>query len=155
LAPLNPSQQPGARHHRALSLWSSFIQAAAGVVLALSAVLMLAPPLGETFFYLVYFQQPASPVPVPAEVLGYLRFANGIIGAVMAGWMLVIIVLARGPFRAGERWAWQAMAWPLLGWYVIDTAFSIGHGVWGNVLLNTGTGLMFGVPLLASRRHFV
>ncbi len=155
MAPLNPSQQPGARHHRALSLWSSLIQAAAGVVLALSAVLMLGPPLGETFFYLVYFQQPASPVPVPAEVLGYLRFANGIIGAVMAGWMLVIIVLARGPFRAGERWAWQAMAWPLLGWYVIDTAFSIGHGVWGNVLLNTGTGLMFGVPLLASRRHFV
>jgi len=155
LAPLNPSQQTGALHHRALSLWSSFIQAAAGVVLALSAVLMLAPPLGETLFYLVYFQQPASPVPVPAEVLGYLRFANGIIGAVMAGWMLVIIVLARGPFRAGERWAWQAMALPLLGWYVIDTAFSIGHGVWGNVLLNTGTGLMFGVPLLASRRHFV
>jgi hypothetical protein len=92
---------------------------------------------------------------VPTEVLGYLRFANGIIGAVMAGWMMVIIVLARGPFRAGERWAWQAMAWPLLGWYVIDTAFSMAHGVWGNVLLNTGTGLMFGVPLLASRRHFV
>jgi hypothetical protein len=63
-------QQPGSRHHHALSLWSYFIQAAAGVVLALSALLMLAPPLGETFFYLVYLQQPASPVPVPAEVLG-------------------------------------------------------------------------------------
>ena len=125
------------------------------MVLALSALLMLAPPLDETFFYLVYFQQPASPAPVPTEILGYLRFANGIIGAVMAGWMMVIIALARGPFRAGERWAWQAMAWPLVGWYVIDTAFSMAHGVWGNVLLNTGTGLMFGVPLLASRRHFV
>ncbi|MEI8267658.1 MAG: hypothetical protein WCI59_18170 [Betaproteobacteria bacterium] len=155
MPPLTRLQQPGYRHHQALSLWSSFIQAAAGVVLALSAVLLLAPSWGEAFFYLVYFQQPASPFPVPAEVLGYLRFANGIIGAVMAGWMMVIIVLARGPFRAGERWAWQAMAWPLLGWYVIDTAFSMAHGVWGNVLLNTGTGLMFGVPLLASRRHFV
>jgi hypothetical protein len=141
--------------HPALSFWSRLIQAAAGIVLGLSAVLMLAPPLGEAFFYLVYFQQPASPVPVPAEVQGYLRFANGIIGAVMAGWMMVILVLARGPFRAGERWAWQAVAWPLLGWYLIDTAFSMAHGVWGNVLLNTGTAVLFGVPLLGSRRHFV
>ena len=93
-------------------------------------------------------------MPVPAEIQGYLRFANGIIGAVMAGWMMAVIVLARGPFRAGERFAWNAIAWPLLGWYVIDTTFSIAHGVWGNVLLNTGTALMFGVPLLASRRHF-
>jgi hypothetical protein len=137
----------------ALRFWSRMIQGAAAVVLALSAVLMLAPPLGETFFHLVYFQQPASPVPVPAEIQGYLRFANGIIGAVMAGWMMAVIVLARGPFRAGERFAWNAIAWPLLGWYVIDTTFSIAHGVWGNVLLNTGTALMFGVPLLASRRH--
>jgi hypothetical protein len=141
--------------HPALSFWSRLIQAAAGIMLGLSAVLMLAPPLGEAFFYLVYFQQPASPVPVPAEVQSYLRFANGIIGAVMAGWMMVILVLARGPFRAGERWAWQAVAWPLLGWYLIDTAFSMAHGVWGNVLLNTGTAVLFGVPLLGSRRHFV
>jgi hypothetical protein len=137
----------------ALHFWSRLIQGAAAVVLALSAVLMLTPPLGETFFHLVYFQRPASPVPVPAEIQGYLRFANGIIGAVMAGWMMAVIVLARGPFRAGERFAWNAIAWPLLGWYVIDTTFSIAHGVWGNVLLNTGTALMFGVPLLASRRH--
>ena len=141
-------------NHPALLFWSRLIQAAAGVVLGLSAVLMLMPSLGEAFFHVVYFHQPSSPVLVPVEVQGYLRFANGIIGAVMAGWMMVIIVLARGPFRAGEHWAWQAMAWPLLGWYVIDTAFSIAHGIWGNVLLNTGTGLMFGVPLLASRRHF-
>ena len=138
----------------ALQFWSRLIQLAAAVVLALSAVLMLAPSLGEAFFHLVYFQQPASPVAVPIEIQGYLRFANGIIGAVMAGWMMVIIMLARGPFRAGERFAWNAIAWPLLGWYVIDTAFSAAHGVWGNVLLNTGTALMFGVPLWASRRHF-
>ena len=137
-----------------LTLWSRLIQGAAGVVLILSAVLMVAPAWGEAFFYLVYFHQPTSPVPVPVEIQGYLRFANGIIGAVMAGWMMVIVLLARGPFRAGERFAWNSIAWPLLGWYLIDTAFSIAHGVWGNVLLNTGIALMFGVPLLASRRHF-
>jgi len=141
-------------NNTALQFWSRLIQAAAAVVLALSAVLMLAPSLGEAFFYLVYFQQPTSPVAVPEEIQGYLRFANGVIGAVMAGWMMVVIALARGPFRAGERFAWNSIAWPLLGWYAIDTTFSFAHVAWGNVLLNTVTALMFGVPLLASRRHF-
>ena len=135
-------------------MWSRLIQAASFTVLGLSAVLMLLPPLGESLFYLVYFKQAVSPVPVPNEVLGYLRFANGIIGAVMAGWMLTNIILARGPFMRGERFAWNAIAWPLLGWYLIDTCFSVAHGVWGNVLLNTATALMFGIPLIGSRMHF-
>lgn len=138
----------------ALAFWSRVIQVAAGVLLLLSAVLLLAPALGEALFYFVYFRQSESPVAVPAPAVGYIRFANGIIGAVMAGWMMVIIALARGPFLAGERFGWSAIAWPLLGWYVVDTAFSVAHGVWGNVALNTGAALMFGIPLLAAKRHF-
>lgn len=149
MSALNTSMNPPP-----LLLWSRLIQVAAAVVLALGAVLLLAPATGESIFNLVYFGQPASPVPVPAEAQGYIRFANGIIGAVMVGWMLSIIALARGPFLSGQRHAWQAIAWPLAGWYLVDTAFSVAHGVWGNVLLNTATAAMFGIPLLASRRHF-
>jgi len=147
----NHLDQPGSR---ALLIWSRLIQAASVILLGLGAALMLAPSLGESLFYLVYFRQAVSPVPVPEEVLGYLRFANGIIGAVMAGWMLTIILLARGPFMTRERYAWQAITWPLLGWYLIDTCFSVAHGVWGNVLLNTATAVMFGIPLICSRRLF-
>lgn len=136
-------------------MWSRLIQAASVIILVLSAALMLAPSLGESLFYLVYFQQSNSPVAVPEEVRGYIRFANGIIGAVMAGWMLTIILLARGPFMTRERYAWQAIAWPLVGWYLIDTCFSVAHGVWSNVLLNTATAVMFGIPLIGSRRLFV
>ena len=148
----NHLDQPSSR---ALLIWSRLIQAASVIVLGLTAALMLAPSMGESLFYLVYFRQAVSPVPVPEEVLGYLRFANGIIGAVMAGWMLTILLLARGPFMTGERYAWQAIAWPLMGWYLIDTCFSVAHGVWGNVLLNTATAVMFGIPLSGSRRLFV
>ena len=123
-------------------------------MLTLSAVLLLAPDLGERVFNLVYFQQPASPVPAPAPVAGYIQFANGIIGAVLAGWMFTVIMLARGPFLAGQALAWRTIAYPLFGWYAVDTAFSAAHGVWGNVLLNTGAALMFGIPLMASRKHF-
>jgi hypothetical protein len=137
-----------------LVFWSRLIQAAAAVVLTLSAVLLLAPDLGERVFNLVYYRQLSGPVQAPAPVAGYIQFANGIIGAVMAGWMFTVIMLARGPFVAGQVLAWRTIAYPLAGWYAVDTAFSAAHGVWGNVLLNTGTALMFGVPLLASRKYF-
>jgi hypothetical protein len=42
-----------------------------------------------------------------------------------------------------------------VGWYLIDTCFSVAHGVWGNVLLNTANAVMFGIPLVGSRRFFV
>ena len=136
-----------------LVFWSRLIQAAA-VVLTLSAVLLLAPDLGERVFNLVYYQQLSGPVQAPAPVAGYIRFANGIIGAVMAGWMFMVIMLARGPFVAGQALAWRTIAYPLAGWYAVDTAFSAAHGVWGNVLLNTGTAVMFSIPLPASRKYF-
>lgn len=138
----------------ALVFWSRLIQAAAAVVIFLNLTLLLAPHLGEAIFNLVYFHQLSIPVEVPSLARGYIWFANGIIGAVMAGWMICIILLARGPFLQGRRHAWNTIAIPLASWFLIDTLFSIAHGVWGNVLLNTATGLMFAVPLLFSRRYF-
>jgi hypothetical protein len=87
----------------ALLFWSRLIQAAAAVVIVLSLTLLLAPRLGEAVFNLVYFHQPSIPVEVPSLAMGYIWFANGIIGAVMAGWMIGIILLARGPFLQGRR----------------------------------------------------
>lgn len=138
-----------------LVLWSRLIQAAAAVMLALSAVLLLAPAAGAAIFNIVYFHAPDAPVPFPPEAQRYIRFANGILGAVMAGWMVAVIVLARGPFLAAEPYAWKAIAGPLAFWFLVDTAYSMLHGVWGNVMLNVCTVAMFGIPLLASRRHFV
>jgi len=138
----------------ALLVWSRLIQGAAAVVIVLSLTLLLAPRLGEAIFNLVYYHQFSIPVEVPSLAVGYIWFANGIIGAVMAGWMICIIMLARGPFVEGRLHAWNTIAIPLASWFLIDTVFSIAHGVWGNVLLNTATGLMFGIPLLFSRRHF-
>jgi len=73
----------------------------------------------------------------------------------MAGWIICIIVLARGPFVKGRLHGWNTIAVQLASWFLIDTAFSIAHGVWGNLLLNTATGLMFGIPLLFSRRYVI
>jgi hypothetical protein len=85
----------------ALVFWSRLIQAAAAVFIVLNLTLLLAPRLGEAIF-----NQVSSPVEVPSQALGYIWFANGIIGAVMAGWMICIILLARGPSAEGRLHAW-------------------------------------------------
>lgn len=137
-----------------LKFWSRMIQAAAAVILALSCVLLLAPETGAFFFNLVYYQQRVEPVAAPETTRGYIYFVNGIIGAVMTGWMTGIILVARGPFEAGQKWAWDAIAVPLGVWFVIDCAFTIAHGVWGNLVLNIGTALLFAIPLTAARKRF-
>jgi hypothetical protein len=138
-----------------LRFWSVWLQAAAAVMLALSAALLLAPSLGLAIFSTVYFLQPEFPVPVPAPVEAYIRFMHGVLAATMLGWMVAVIALARGPFVAGQRHAWIALAASLGAWFLIDTSYSVWHGVWGNVALNVTTALMFAWPLLASRKHFI
>lgn len=90
--------------------------------------MLFSPRLGEAIFNLVYFHQLSMPVEVPSLAQGYIWFANGIIGAVMAGWMICIILLARGPFLEGRPHAWNTIAIPLASWFLIDTAFSGRHG---------------------------
>jgi hypothetical protein len=136
-----------------LQLWSRLVQAAAVAILSLSALLLLAPTAGASFFNLVYYQHWTAPEQVATSTQGYIYFANGIIGAVMVGWMTGIITLARGPFAAGQEWAWKAIALPLAVWFGVDCAFTIAHQAWGNLVLNLGTALMFGIPLAAAKKH--
>jgi hypothetical protein len=137
-----------------LRFWSVWLQAATGVVMALSAVLLLAPSLGLAIFSTVYFLQPEFPASAPAPVVAYIRFMHGVLGAVMLGWMAAVAALARGPFLAGQRHAWSTIAVSLSAWFLIDTSYSALHGVWGNVALNAATAALFAVPLIASRKHF-
>jgi hypothetical protein len=138
-----------------LKFWSVWLQVAAGMLMLLSAVLLLAPSLGLAIFSTVYFLQPEFPVATPAAVVTYIRFMHGVLGAVMLGWMVAVLALARGPFVQGERSAWHAIAVSASVWFLIDTGYSLWHGVWGNVALNLATITMFAVPLIGSRKHFV
>lgn len=138
--------------HPKLSFWSKLIQLAAAVMLLLSAILLLTPAIGEALFNLVYFYQLERPAEIVEPAVGYVQFANGVLGAVMAGWMVGIIMVARGPLIDGQPYAWNLIAIPLATWFVVDTAFSINHGAWGNVALNVSTAIMFSIPLLAARR---
>lgn len=136
------------------SFWCNWLIAVAAAVGLFSAVLLLAPPLGQQIFDVIYFFT-LEPQPLPAErETAYLRFTNGILGAVMIGWMTLIAIVANGPFRRGERWAWAAIAASMGAWYVVDTTFSLAHGITGNALFNTATIAAFAIPLAATRPSF-
>ena len=134
--------------------WCNWLIAVAASIGLFSAVLLLAPPLGQRIFDVIYFFT-LEPQPLPAErETDYLRFTNGVLGAVMIGWMVLIAVVANGPFRRRERWAWTAIAASMGTWYVVDTTFSLAHGIIGNALFNTAIIAAFVIPLAATRSSF-
>jgi hypothetical protein len=131
--------------------WVSWLKIAAGAVMLFSAVLLLAPCVGQWMFNWVAFGAAVAPASVPDSAMPYIRFVYGVLGAVMIGWMLAILLLARGPFARGETWAWGAIAGSLGLWFIIDTSWSLLQGYPGNALLNLGFALLFAPPLAATR----
>jgi hypothetical protein len=55
-----------------LQLWSRLVQAAAVAILSLSALLLLAPAAGASFFNLVYYQHWTAPEQVATSTQGYM-----------------------------------------------------------------------------------
>jgi hypothetical protein len=136
------------------AFWCNWLIVVAAAVSLFSALLLLAPPLGQQVFDAIYFFTLEPQPPAAERERAYLRFTNGVLGAVMIGWMTLIAIVANDPFRRGEPWAWTAIAASVGAWYVIDTAFSLAHGIVGNALLNTVIFVGFALPLAATRRSF-
>lgn len=89
-----------------------------------------------------------------APELAYQDWLFGLLGAVMAGWLITIGWLVIGPFRRGEGWAWSAITVSMAAWFVLDTGTSLAHGVIFNALFNLGFLIGFGIPLAVTYRYF-
>ena len=77
------------------------------------------------------------------------------LGATIAGYFLLQTMIVWGPFRRREPWAWHAVFWALLIWFVPDSLLSIYHGAFFNVwMVNLWTLFLVGLPLLMTRRAF-
>lgn len=84
----------------------------------------------------------------------YLYFVNGVLGAVMIGWMVTFLYILYTGFRRGAREAWNTLVLSLVAWFVIDSGFSIVSGFAGNAVFNTAFLILFAVPLAATYRRF-
>lgn len=84
----------------------------------------------------------------------FQHWLYGVWGATIAGWGIILTYIARIPFRKKERWAWNALVFGILVWYVLDTALSFLYGVNFNVAFNTTILILAGLPILFTRKDF-
>jgi len=55
----------------------------------------------------------------------FQQWVYGVMGATMAGWGVMMSLVARVPFQRKERWAWNAIAYSVALWFVIDSYVSL------------------------------
>lgn len=131
--------------------WRLLVQATMVTMIVLGAVMLLTPALGEKIFYLVYYQAIEPPADFSHEARRYIRFTNAVLGAVLIGWMVLSyqLVVARSTGTFSAR---SAIMLSVGCWFLVDTAFSALHGVWGNVALNVLVAIGILLPLHLSSR---
>ncbi len=91
---------------------------------------------------------------VEAGARQFQHWIYGVWGATVAGWGICLAYVARHAFSRKEKWAWDCLAAGLSVWFLSDTALSILHGVYFNVVFNAVVLLSFGLPVIFARRAF-
>ena len=81
-------------------------------------------------------------------VRDYLLLPYMVLGAVMAGWAILMIQIVRGPLKEGSKWAWSILVRSLSLWFVLDTGMSLVLGHPMHALFNLPFAIALGLPLV-------
>jgi len=82
------------------------------------------------------------------EVQDYLLLPYMVLGAVMAGWVCLMLLLVRGPLNDGAPWARKFLILSLSLWFFLDTSMSLVLGYPSHALFNIPFAIALGIPLL-------
>lgn len=88
---------------------------------------------------------------------GVKEFQGWIFGASASVWLafgLVIVFMAIFPFKKKEKWVWNCLISCILVWFLIDTSFSILHGIYTNALNNFIFFVLLILPLIFTKKEF-
>lgn len=137
---------------KAEKFWYSWLKIAATLVTIFGLLLTL---FNQTkgFAFLnkkiveVFFLSPQMAV----NLASLQSWMVSIIGATTAGWGLTLMYLIFIPLKRKEKWAWNAITYSLILWFVLDTWISTYYGAKFNVILNIAFAMQFLAPLLFIR----
>ena len=134
--------------------WADKLLAAVIVAVAVYAggLVIIGQFVGDKIFGLVGFGPDSAGID-GGEALDYTTFIFGVLGAVILGWMVLAFIVARGPLRRREPWAWTAVAASIGVWFVVDTGFSLIVGQVEHAVFNVGFLVPIGIALAALRRE--
>ena len=88
-----------------------------------------------------------------AAVRDYMQLPYMVLGAVMAGWVFLMIQIVRGPLKEGSVWAWTFLVRSLSLWFILDTGMSIVLGYPMHALFNIPFAIALGIPLVRLKAH--
>ena len=92
---------------------------------------------------------------IPENSMRFRSWIYGVLGAVIAGWGILIAFWARFPFRTREKWAWNGLTFSTGVWFLADTAISAFSGVIFNVVVNTAILVVLALPLIFTKKYFL
>ncbi len=130
--------------------WRRWLLLAAGLVSVYAVGLVVAGSTASRLFDLLGFG-PRAVVP-EGEARSYVLFTYAVLGAVLTGWMLLIMGIAAGPLRDHQPWAWPTLVVSLGTWFVLDTGISLVLGFLPHAVFNLGFAAALCLPL-AGWRH--
>lgn len=84
-------------------------------------------------------------------VRDYLLLPYMVLGAVMAGWVFLMIQIVRGPLKEESPWAWTFLVRSLSLWFVLDTGMSLVLGYPMHAVFNLPFAVALGIPLARLR----
>ena len=85
-------------------------------------------------------------------VRDYLRLPFMVLGAVMAGWAILMVQIVRGPLKEGSVWAWTFLVQSLSLWFILDTGMSLVLRYPSHALFNIPFAVALGIPLYRLRQ---
>jgi len=127
-----------------------WLQLVLGAVFVYSLLLVFAGSLAGSLFSWFGFG-PKESIDT-SEVREYLLLPYMVLGAVMSGWVLLMLLIVRGPLRDGLPWARKYLIWSLSLWFILDTSMSLVLGYPTHALFNISFAVALGIPLALIKR---
>lgn len=134
---------------KSAAIWITWLQAVLALLFVYAIVLVFAGSVAGQMFSILGFGPPAA---IDTDAVGdYLKLPFMVLGAVLAGWSLMMMQFVRGPLREGSAWAWPILVRSLVLWFVLDTGMSLVLGYPWHALFNVPFALALGIPLAKLR----
>lgn len=137
--------------HLQRGIWDRWLEVALVGVLVYSATLVVSGRLAGRLFDLLGFGMREAGITAGGSAEQHVLLVYGVLGSVLIGWMATLLLIARGPLRRRDPWAWTTFASVFALWFVIDTIFSLAVRAPTHALFNVGFLLAVAPPLIALR----
>ncbi len=135
-------------------IWIKWLSVTAvGIALFGLSMALLPAFTAKVFSSLIYFRPDFIESEFTPESLKYIQLAHAVLGSVMVGWGMLLLMLAIGPLRKGNRDILKYFTVSIFSWALPDTLFSLLSGFWPNALLNLALALLLLIPIVAIKMN--